>query len=66
MKSYCRKGAYTPGIKTVDQPVVLDVLDGGDVVYGFGGVGLVERDVLVGGFDSRQRTAAASRVGFWQ
>jgi hypothetical protein len=34
MKSYCRKGAYTPGIKTADQPVVLD---GGDAVDGFVG-----------------------------
>ena len=41
MKSYCCKGAYTPGIKTADLPVVLDVLDTGDVVYGFVGVGLV-------------------------
>ena len=55
-----------PGVEGEHLPVLLDVLDTGDVVYGFGGVGLVERDVLVGGFDSRQRTAAASRVGFWQ
>ena len=41
MKSYCRKAAYTPGIKTADQPVLLDVPDSLDVVDGFVGVGLV-------------------------
>jgi hypothetical protein len=41
MKSYCRKGAYTPGIKTADQPVLLDVPDSLDVEEGVGGVGLV-------------------------
>ena len=38
MKGWCCKGAYPPRIKTQDLP---DLLDTGDVVYGFGGVGLV-------------------------
>ena len=47
MKSSCRKGAYTPGIKTADQPVLLDVPDSLDVEEGIGGVGqLPEADLI--------------------
>ena len=41
MKSCWWKMAYTPGIKTAYQPVLLDVPDSLDAEEGVGGVGLV-------------------------
>ena len=41
MKEFWWKGGYTPGIKTADQPVLLDVPDSLDAEEGVGGVGLV-------------------------
>ena len=53
MKDFWWKGGYTPGIKTADQPVLLDVPDSLDVLQGvgMGGLNRVRRVYRVGGLE---------------